>query len=106
MATTTIAGFIGKVQKTMKYTKYGQRPVTTISVGVRPKGSNTTSWNYVNVWGRPDVKPGDVVRVNDVKTFGKTHYGKIAAHDPRNQRDRQQASPAETSDVPVQLQLF
>ena len=102
--TKAIAGFVGKIERTQKQTKYGLRPVTTLSVGVRSKTSKTTSWNYVNIWGAPSIKKGDIVRVEDVKSFGRSRYGKLVDHDARNKRDRK--PKAKVATTPYQLSLF
>jgi hypothetical protein len=107
-ATTTqtkaVAGFVGKIERTNKATRYGVRPVTTLSVGVRDKKTKTTSWNYVNIWGAPNIKKGDSVRVEDVKSYGRSRYGKLVDHDARNKRDRKPQAKVETT--PQQLPLF
>jgi len=81
-------GFVGKVTRRQKQTKFGVRPVTSISIGIRNKASNKVSWDYVNIWGIPDIQRGDILSVSEVKVFGRTKYGKIANHQARNQRDR------------------
>ena len=103
--TKAVAGFVGKIEHTQKNTRYGIRPVTTFSIGVRRKTSKTTSWSYVNIWGTPNIKKGDIVRVEDVKTFGRTRYGKLVEHEARNQRDRK-AAPVKIEATPQQLPLF
>ena len=102
--TTAIAGFVGKVQRTQKQTKRGVRPLTQLSVGVRDKKTKTTSWSYVNIWGKPDVKKGDIVRVEHVKEYGRSHYGKLVDHDRHNKRDRKPQTKVEKA--PQQLTLF
>jgi hypothetical protein len=96
-------GFVGKVTHRQKQTKFGVRPVTSISIGSRNKASNAVSWDTVNIWGTPDVKKGDILSVSDVKAFGRTKYGKIANHQVRNQRDRNTAT--RKADKPRQLAL-
>lgn len=102
--TNAVAGFVGKIERTQKQTRYGVRPVTTLSVGVRDKQTKKTSWNYVNIWGAPSIKKGDIVRVEDVKSFGRTRYGKLVDHDARNKKDRN--PPAKVETAPQQLSLF
>ncbi len=102
--TKAIAGFVGKVEHTKKQTRYGTRPVTTLSVGVRSKTSKDTLWSYVNIWGAPSIKKGDIVRVEDVKSYGRSRYGKLVDHDARNKRDRKPKAKAEKE--PQQLALF
>ena len=105
--TKAIAGFVGKVECTKKQTRYGTRPVTTLSVGVRDKKTNATSWNYVNIWGLPNIKKGDIVRVEGVKSYGRSRYGKLVEHDARNKRDRKAATSRTTVEAtPQQLQLL
>ena len=86
--TQELNGFVGKVTRRQKQTKFGMRPVTAISIGIRNKASNTVSWDYVNIWGTPDIQKGDILSVSDVKAFGRTKYGKIANHQVRNRHDR------------------
>lgn len=86
--TQELNGFVGKVTHRQKQTKFGVRPVTSISIGIRDKETNAISWDYVNIWGTPDVKRGDILSVSDIKAFGRAKYGKIANHQVRNQRDR------------------
>ncbi|MEO1164879.1 MAG: hypothetical protein AAFV98_13900 [Chloroflexota bacterium] len=81
-------GFVGKVTRRQKQTKFGMRPVTSISIGIRNKASNTVSWDYVNIWGTPDIQKGDILSISDVKAFGRAKYGKITDHQICNQRDR------------------
>jgi len=114
MATATqtkaVAGFVGNIKRTQKQTQYGLRPITKLSVGVRDKKTKTTSWNYVNIWGAPSIKKGDIVRVEDVKSFGRSRYGKLVDHDARNKRDRKPQAKFETTKAktttPYQLSLF
>ena len=102
--TKSVAGFVGKVQRTQKQTKYGLPPVTQLIVGVRSKTSKINSWSYVNIWGAPSIKKGDIVRVEDVKSYGRSRYGKLVDHDARNKRDRKPQTKVETA--PQQLPLF
>ena len=96
-------GFVGNVTRRQKQTKFGVRPVTSISIGIRNQASNTVAWDYVNIWGTPDVKKGDILSVSDVKTLGRTKYGKIVNHQARNQRDRN--TTIRPADKPRQLAL-
>lgn len=110
MATATtqalaVAGFVGKIEYIQKNTRYGIRPVTTVSIGVRRKTNQATLWRSVNIWGTPNIKKGDIVRVEDVKTFGRTQYGKLVEHDARNKRDRKLMQPKEAT-TPQQLLLL
>ena len=96
-------GFVGNVTRRQKQTKFGVRPVTSISIGIRNKASNTVAWDYVNIWGTPDIQKGDILSVSDVKAFGRNKYGKIAHHQARNQRDRN--TTTRPADKPRQLAL-
>lgn len=101
--TQELNGFVGKVTHRQKQTKFGVRPVTSVSIGIRDKDTNVVSWDTVNIWGTPDVKKGDILSVSDVKAFGRTKYGKIADHQVRNQRDRKTVE--RKVDKPRQLAL-
>jgi hypothetical protein len=86
---STLAGFVGSTSCRQQQTKYGMRPVTTLQIGVRDKDTKQVAWNFVNVFGTPPVEKGDIVQVAEVKTYGRTRYGKLAGHEARNRRDRQ-----------------
>ena len=90
--TQELNGFVGKVIRRQKQTKFGLRAVTSLSIGIRDKSTNSVSWDYVNIWGTPDVKKGDILSVSDIRTFGRAKYGKMANHQARNYRDRNAGS--------------
>lgn len=101
----TIAGFVSHIKQVNKNTRYGNRPLTTLTIGMRDKISKETSWRHVNIWGTPHIKKGDTVKVGEVKSFGRARYGKLVNHDVRNKRDRQ-ILKAPAQKTPQQLQLL
>ena len=100
---TQMAGFVGSYTHKQKQTKFGVRPVTTIKLGVRDKATKRVAWNYVNVFGTAQIERGDILRLDHVKAFGRTHYGKIAAHQPRNKRDRQATGASQPRQLALPL---
>jgi hypothetical protein len=104
-ATTQLSGFVGKIARKQKQTRFGVRPITSLSIGIRDKATDQVAWDTVNIWGTPDVKKGDVLTISDVKQFGRSKYGKIADHQARNKRDRKAEQVAQEA-RPKQLALF